>query len=147
MKTPSLNTKLSESLLKKERPKFKKALVVTETIFSMDGDRAPLEELVWLKEKYDCEIMVDEAHATGVFGKEGAGVVQDEGLERKIDFIMGTFSKALAGFGAYLATSKRIVQYLINSCRSFIYSTALPPSIIAAAVSSQLVSIPSINIS
>jgi 7-keto-8-aminopelargonate synthetase-like enzyme len=123
-------------LLKKERDKFNKALIVTETVFSMDGDRAPLKELVYLKEKYNCEIFVDEAHATGIFGKNGSGVVEEEGLGEKIDFIMGTFSKAMGGFGAYLATSKRIVDYLINTCRSFIYSTALPPAIIACNLTS-----------
>ena len=121
-----------KSLLRKERNKFHKALIVTETIFSMDGDRAPLKELVRLKERYNCAIMVDEAHATGIYGRQGAGVVQDEGLEKRVDFIMGTFSKALGGFGAYLAASKKIVQYLINTCRSFIYSTALPPSVIVS---------------
>lgn len=120
-----------EDLLKRERAKFKQALIVTESIFSMDGDRAPLEALVNLKEKYNCQILVDEAHATGVFGKNGSGVVEEESLSDRIDFIMGTFSKALAGFGAYLAASQRTIQYLISACRSFIYSTALPPAIIA----------------
>lgn len=121
-----------ESLLKKERDKFKDALIVTESVFSMDGDKAPLKELVLLKEKYNCEIFVDEAHATGVFGKSGAGLTQDEGLGERIDFIMGTFSKALGGFGAYVASSRNAVDYLVNACRSFIYSTAIPPAIIAS---------------
>jgi 8-amino-7-oxononanoate synthase len=120
-----------KGLLQKQRNKFNKALIVTETVFSMDGDKAPLKDLVRLKEEHNCEILVDEAHATGIFGKNGSGIVQQEGLDEKIDFIMGTFSKALGGFGAYLATSKRIVEYLINSCRSFIYSTALPPAVVA----------------
>ncbi len=125
------DTEHLESLLKKERSKFNKALIVTETVFSMDGDKAPLKELCRLKEKYDCEIFVDEAHATGVFGKRGSGMAEEAGLEEKIDFIMGTFSKAMAGFGAYLATSRKIVEYLINTCRGFIYSTALPAAIAA----------------
>ena len=125
-----------ESLLKKERDKFKKALIVTESIFSMDGDRAPLKELVRLKERYNCWMMVDEAHATGIFGENGSGVVEEEGLSDRIDLIMGTFSKALAGFGAYLATSKQITDYLVNTCRSFIYSTALPPAVIAGNLAS-----------
>jgi len=120
-----------ESLLKKERNKFKKALIVSESIFSMDGDRAPLKELARLKEKYNCQMMVDEAHATGIFGEKGSGVVEEEGLSSQVDLVMGTFSKALAGFGAYLAASRDIVDYLVNVCRSFIYSTALPPAIIA----------------
>lgn len=125
-----------ESILQKQRDKFKNALIITETIFSMDGDRAPLKELVQLKERYNCEILVDEAHATGIFGKNGSGVVEEESLTQRIDLIMGTFSKALGSFGAYLATSRKIVDYLINACRSFIYSTALPPSIIACNLAS-----------
>jgi len=125
-----------ELLLKKERGKFKGALIITESVFSMDGDKAPLKELVNLKEKYNCKLFVDEAHATGIFGKNGSGVVEEEGLEEKTDFIMGTFSKALAGFGAYLASSKAVVDYLINTCRSFIYSTALPPAIVASNLAS-----------
>lgn len=125
-----------ERLLKKERNKFKQALLVTESIFSMDGDKAPLKELVWLKEKYNCQLFVDEAHATGIFGKDGSGLVEEEGLSAKIDFIMGTFSKAMGSFGAYLATSGKIVQYLINAARGFIYSTALPPSVIACNLAS-----------
>ncbi len=125
-----------ETLLKKERGKFKKALIASESIFSMDGDRAPLKDLVSLKEKYNCEIFVDEAHATGIFGKNGSGIAEEDALTERVDFIMGTFSKALAGFGAYLATSKRTVDYLINTCRSFIYSTALPPAVIAGNLAS-----------
>jgi len=119
-------------LLEKERAKFKNALIVTESVFSMDGDKAPLKELVGLKEKYDCQIMVDEAHATGIFGKHGAGVVEEEGLQKRIDLIMGTFSKAPGSFGAYAAASREIIDYLVNTARSFIYSTALPPAVIAA---------------
>ncbi|MBI5874053.1 MAG: 8-amino-7-oxononanoate synthase [Candidatus Omnitrophica bacterium] len=120
-----------ETLLGANRKNFKKCLIVTETIFSMDGDEPPLRELVGLKEKYDCILMVDEAHATGIFGENGAGIVEKFGLADKVELIMGTFSKALGGFGAYLAASKEVVEYLVNTCRSFIYSTALPPAVIA----------------
>lgn len=120
-----------EDLLKKQRGKFKQALIATESIFSMDGDRAPLKELVELKEKYDCRIFLDEAHATGLFGKTGSGLAQELGVEEKIDFLMGTFSKALGSFGAYLAADKDVIDYLVNTCRSFIYSTGLPAPIIA----------------
>lgn len=123
-----------ESLLKKEGGNFKSRLIVTETVFSMDGDKPPLKELVGIKDKYDCFLMVDEAHATGIFGHTGSGVVEEQGLSEHIELIMGTFSKALGSFGAYLACSEKIKQYLVNSCRSFIYSTALPPSIIAANI-------------
>ncbi|MDP2941522.1 MAG: 8-amino-7-oxononanoate synthase [Candidatus Omnitrophota bacterium] len=125
-----------EAILKKQRSRFKNALIVTESVFSMDGDKAPLKELAQLKERYDCAIFVDEAHATGIFGRNGSGLVEEAGLTMQIDFIMGTFSKALAGFGAYLAASKKIVDYLVNTCRSFIYSTALPPAVIACNLQS-----------
>ena len=123
-----------KSLLKAKRASYKNALIITETVFSMDGDKPPLNDLVKLKAYYNCNIMVDEAHATGIFGLGGSGVVEELGLSKKIDLIMGTFSKALGSFGGYVACSKEMVEYLINSCRSFIYSTALPPSIIAANI-------------
>ena len=121
-----------EDLLKDERSKFDKALILTESVFSMDGDLAPLKSLVELKDRYNCVLMVDEAHATGIFGNQGRGLVESEGLSEHVDLIMGTFSKALGGFGAYLAASRLVIDYLINSARSFIYSTALPCSIVAA---------------
>ena len=121
-----------ESLLKKHRGKFKGSLIVTETVFSMDGDLCPLSDLTDLKEKYDSLLMVDEAHATGVFGKNGEGFVSEKGLESKVDLIMGTFGKALGSFGAYVASETEIIDYLINTSRSFIYSTSLPPPVIAA---------------
>ena len=123
-----------ESLLKKSAGKFENRLIVTESIFSMDGDKAPLKELVELKEKFGCKIMADEAHATGIFGANGSGLVAEENLTDRVDLIMGTFSKALGSFGAYIACSKKIKDYLINTCRSFIYSTALPPCVIAANI-------------
>lgn len=125
-----------ESLLKRQRPNFTNGLIVTETIFSMDGDAAPIGELVALKDRYNCRLMVDEAHATGVFGKNGSGAVEEGGSSDRVDLIMGTFSKALGSFGAYLACSSTVKEYLINRCRSFIYSTALPPAVIAANLDS-----------
>jgi len=125
-----------EHLLKEQRHKFKEALIITESVFSMDGDKPALGELASLKEKYNCKLMVDEAHATGIFGKSGAGVAEEEGVVGKIDIIMGTFSKALGSFGGYVACSKSLVDYLINTARSFIYSTALPPSVIATNLAS-----------
>ena len=125
-----------EILLKSKRQDYDQALIVTETVFSMDGDLASLDKLVELKEKYNCSLLVDEAHATGIFGKTGAGLVELSSLSSKVDLILGTFSKALAGFGAYIACSKEVKEYLINYSRSFIYSTALPPAIIKANISS-----------
>jgi len=98
----------------------------------MDGDLAPLEDLARIKNKYNALLFVDEAHATGVFGKTGAGLVEQEKLSEETDLIMGTFSKALGSFGAYLACSRNFKNYLINTCRSFIYSTSLPPAVAAA---------------
>ncbi|MFA5104571.1 MAG: 8-amino-7-oxononanoate synthase [Candidatus Margulisiibacteriota bacterium] len=123
------DTRQLEELLKKENTK--KPLIITESVFSMDGDIAPLKELVKVKNKYGASLMVDEAHATGIFGKNGSGIVEELGLSDEVELIMGTFSKALGSCGAYIACSKKIRQYLINSCRSFIYSTALPPAVVA----------------
>jgi len=125
-----------ESLLKRERHKFKGCLIITESVFSMDGDKAPLKRLASLAKEYNSKFMVDEAHATGIFGENGSGLVEEQEISDKVDIVMGTFSKALGSFGAYIACSTKIKEYLINTCRSFIYSTALPPSVIAANIKS-----------
>ena len=122
-----------EDLLKSKRGTGE-ALIVVESIYSMDGDRAPLKELVFLKEKYGCLLMVDEAHATGLFGPNGGGVIEEEGVSSQIDFAMGTFGKALGSYGAYVAASGSMVDYLINRARPFIYSTALPPAVVGASL-------------
>lgn len=121
-----------ESLLKQHRTDFDEALIVTESVFSMDGDRASLPELVELKNMYGCVLFADEAHATGVFGPQGRGWVNECGLADDVELLMGTFSKALGGFGAYLAASADVIHYLTNAARSFIYSTALPAAVVAA---------------
>jgi 8-amino-7-oxononanoate synthase len=123
-----------ERLLQKTQAQSGHRMVITESVFSMDGDRAPLKQIVELKERYGFSLYVDEAHATGVFGDHGAGVVEQEGITDQVDFIMGTFSKALGSFGAYVACSQLDKTYLINACRSFIYSTALPPAVIASNI-------------
>ena len=112
---------------------FKKRLIVTDTVFSMDGDTARLKDIVALARRYEAYVMVDEAHAFGVFGKTGAGLVEQEGLSGQIDIQMGTLSKAAGCFGAYVAGSKLLCDYLINHARSFIYTTSLPPALAAAA--------------
>ncbi|MBU0483676.1 MAG: 8-amino-7-oxononanoate synthase [Proteobacteria bacterium] len=122
-----------EELLIKERGQGR-ALIVVESIYSMDGDRCPLPELVALKKKYDCLLMVDEAHATGIFGKNGGGVIQEDGVAAEVDIAMGTFGKALGSYGAYVASSEEMVNYLVNRARSFIYSTALPPAVVGASL-------------
>jgi len=123
-----------EALLKKERKKHKKALIVTESLFSMDGDMASVKEMVELKERYDALFMLDEAHAVGVIGEKGAGLAEKYELTQKIDVIMGTFGKALGSYGAYAAASAKLIDYCINRARSFIYSTALPPSVVGASI-------------
>lgn len=122
-----------EGLLKKS-VKFKKKIIVTDGIFSMDGDLAPLPEIVYLAEKYSAFTMVDDAHATGVFGKNGKGTVEHFNLSKKVDIQMGTLGKALGSFGAYIAGNKELTDYLINRSRPFIYTTSLPPAILAASM-------------
>jgi glycine C-acetyltransferase/8-amino-7-oxononanoate synthase len=122
-----------EDMLKSRRGKGE-ALIVVESIYSMDGDRSPLKELVSLKEKYGCLLMVDEAHATGLFGPNGGGVIEEEGLSSHVDLAMGTFGKALGSYGAYVAASGSMIDFLVNRARSFIYSTALPPAVVGASL-------------
>ena len=118
----------------KQAARFRRTLIVTESIFSMDGDEAPLAGVVELAERYGAMVMVDEAHATGLFGATGAGVVAKLGLGDRVLVQMGTLGKALGGFGAYVAGSNALRELLINRCRSFIFTTSLPPAIMAMAV-------------
>ena len=118
----------------KKAPAGSRKLIVTETLFSMDGDEAPLGEIVDLAERHGALVMVDEAHATGVFGPNGAGVVAKLGLGERVFLQMGTLGKALGGFGAYVAGSQALCDLLINRCRSFIFTTSLPPAVMAMAI-------------
>ena len=120
-----------EKLLKTASPE-KRKLIVTDTVFSMDGDTAYLRELVELKEKYGAILIVDEAHASGIYGIGGAGLSHIEDLAQKIDIHMGTFSKALGCYGAYLTGDAIYIEYLHNMMRSFIFTTALPPGTLGA---------------
>lgn len=113
---------------------FKRRLIVTDGLFSMDGDMAPLPDLVTLAEQYACMLMVDDAHATGVLGPNGGGTGDHFGLAEKIDIAMGTFGKALGGFGAFVAGDRSLREFLINRSRPFMFTTGLPPSVIASAV-------------
>ncbi|MCX5865355.1 MAG: 8-amino-7-oxononanoate synthase [Deltaproteobacteria bacterium] len=122
-----------EELLKEKRG-ASTALIVVESIYSMDGDRCPLRELVQLKERFGCLLMVDEAHATGVFGANGGGIIEEDGAGNGVDLAMGTFGKALGSYGAYVAGNREMIEYLVNRARSFIFSTALPPSVAAASL-------------
>jgi 8-amino-7-oxononanoate synthase len=108
-------------------------LIVTESIFSMDGDAALLRELVELKDRYGAWLLVDEAHATGLYGATGAGLLAELGLSARVEIIMGTLSKALGSVGGYISGSRTLIDWLTNRARSFVFSTALPPGVIAAS--------------
>jgi 8-amino-7-oxononanoate synthase len=110
------------------------ALIVTDGVFSMDGDAAPLGEIVELAQRYDARVMVDEAHGTGCIGPGGRGLVAQHGLEDEVDVIVGTLGKALGSYGAYVLCDDSMAKYLVNTARTLIFSTALPPPAVAAAM-------------
>jgi 8-amino-7-oxononanoate synthase len=112
----------------------KRVLILTESVFSMDGDRAPVRELVELKKRFDALLMLDEAHAIGVIGPNGRGLAAAENMNDHVDVQMGTLSKSLGGSGGYICGSRSLIDWLINRARSFIYSTAPSPAIAAAAL-------------
>jgi 8-amino-7-oxononanoate synthase len=112
----------------------RRALVVTDGIFSVDGDIAPLPEIVQVAKKYNMLLMVDDAHATGVLGENGGGTADYFGLQNEIDIQMGTFSKALASEGGFIAGNRGLIDYLANKARSFIFSTALAPATVAVSL-------------
>jgi 8-amino-7-oxononanoate synthase len=110
------------------------AVIVTDSVFSMDGDVAPLEEIAELARVYDARLVVDEAHATGTLGPGGRGAVAEAGLDDEVDVIVGTLGKALGAYGAYACCDNVMAQYLINTARPLIFSTALPPPAVAGAL-------------
>ncbi|NHN30806.1 8-amino-7-oxononanoate synthase [Paenibacillus agricola] len=118
------------TLLEKHRDKRRK-LIVTDAVFSMDGDQAPLRELAELKREHGVMLMVDEAHSGGIYGLRGEGLCHELGLQDDVDIHMGTFSKSFGVYGAYICGSRTLIRWLVNKARPLIYSTALPPSIIA----------------
>lgn len=130
---PHKDMKALEELLAASQG-YRKRLIVTDSVFSMDGDVAPLKEIVTLAQKYAAMVMVDEAHGLGVFGEHGRGLAEELGVEEEIDIRMGTLSKAAGSFGAYCCGSKPLIDVLINKARSFIYTTAMPPAIAAASI-------------
>ena len=108
-------------------------LIITESVFSMDGDRAPLPEIVKLKMDFGAQLFLDEAHAVGVIGRNGRGLAFEENLCHEVDVQMGTLSKALGVSGGYICGPRNMIEWLINRARSFIFSTAPPPALAAAA--------------
>lgn len=120
-----------EKLLERERKNFNNAFIITESVFSMDGDIEDLKKIVELKKKYNCIMIIDEAHAFGVFGEKGLGVAEELGIVDDVDLLVGTFGKAIGSMGAFVTGSKTMIDFLINKSRSFIFSTALPPINIA----------------
>ncbi len=128
-----------EEKLRKNKTRGQR-FILTESIFSMDGDLAPLDELYELSEKYDAHIMLDDAHGTGIFGEKGTGVEELFGLSGKMDTHMATFGKALGSFGAFALADDIVIDFLINRARTFMYTTALPiPSLAASLAALNLI--------
>lgn len=123
---------LEDCLKRAER--FEKRMIITDGVFSMDGDIAPMPDIVALAEKYDAFVMIDDAHGSGVLGEHGAGTVSHFGLYGRVDIQLGTLSKALGVLGGYIAGSKPLKEWLINRGRPYLFSTAHPPAIAAALI-------------
>ncbi len=130
---PHCDMKKLENILKKAT-QYSRKLIVTDTVFSMDGDIAPLPDIVRIAHKYKAMVMADEAHGTGVFGKRGGGVVEHFNLSKKIDIVMGTLSKAVGSLGGYVSGDADLINFLRNKARPFMYTTALPPAVCAASI-------------
>jgi 8-amino-7-oxononanoate synthase len=128
-----------EELLEKNKDSDAPKFILTESVFSMDGDVAPLKEIYKFAEKYNCFTIVDEAHATGVLGQNGRG------LATQADLVIGTFSKAFGAFGAYVACSKTLKDYLVNKCSGLIYATGLPPSVLGT-IDAAIDLVPTMNV-
>lgn len=124
---PHLDYGILEGLLVKSAAEYENIFIITESVFSMDGDMADLRRLVELKERYNATLIVDEAHSVGVFGENGCGLAEEQGVLDKIDILIGTFGKAFCSAGAFAVMAAAARDYLINKMRSFIFTTALPP--------------------
>ena len=120
-------------ILHENRSQYRNAWIVTDGVFSMDGHLAPLEQICDLRDEFDLGVIVDEAHATGVLGKQGKGVAELLGVKQRVDVVIGTLSKGIGSHGGFVASNSETIDYLINHCRTLIYSTALPPNSVAAA--------------
>ena len=119
--------------LQENRSKYRRCLIITDSVFSMDGDLAPLREIMDLAQEYDCMVLVDEAHGTGVFGDRGGGLTQALGIQQDL-IQVGTLSKALGSLGGYVAGSAKLIDYLRNRAATWIYTTALSPADTGAAI-------------
>lgn len=124
------------NILQSRRGEFARVWIVTESVFSMDGHVAPLAELVHVAERYDATLVVDEAHATGVFGQSGSGLCEELGLKQRVSIRIGTLSKAIAARGGFVAAPKVVTDFLVNHCRSLIFSTSLSDQEVEAALTS-----------
>jgi 8-amino-7-oxononanoate synthase len=124
---PHLDYAAIEQILDKDRQKYRQVIIVTESIFSMDGDTADLAELVRIKDRFQAVLYVDEAHGVGIRGENGCGLAEEQGVHRRIEILTGTFGKAFGGQGSFVVGSSQLIDYLLNTARSQIFSTGLPP--------------------
>lgn len=121
-------------ILAEKAEQYKRVFIITDGVFSMDGDIAPLPEIVELAEKYNAYVYVDDAHGSGVLGEGGRGTIDHFHLNGRVDFIVGTLSKAIGVIGGYLATKTKVKEWLLHRARPLLFSTALPPAAIAATI-------------
>jgi glycine C-acetyltransferase len=131
---PHKDVDACEKILKELAPRSCRKLLITDGVFSMDGDIAPLPALVELAEKYGCIMMIDDAHASGVLGKNGRGTVDHYNLHGRVDIQVGTLSKAIGALGGYVCTSRDVVDFLYHRARPFLFSTSHPPSVAATCI-------------
>lgn len=123
-----------EKILKENRSKYKNVLITTDTVFSMDGDIAPLDKIVKIAKQYDALTYFDDAHGTGVMGKNGKGTVDEFGLTGQVDFTVATISKAIPSVGGYVVGNRAMREWIIRNARPILFSTCIPPSSLAAAI-------------
>ena len=123
-----------ENILKEGRKKYRRVLITTDTVFSMDGDIAPLDQIVKLAKEYDALTYFDDAHGTGVMGKNGKGTVDEFGLTGQVDFTIATISKAIPSVGGYVVGSRAMREWVMRNARPILFSTCIPPSSLAAAI-------------